>query len=73
MSYHKFLSEDGKDEYGSFEVFYMNERALRVYEWGSDYTPGWYWWACFPGCLPDGDAQGPYATEDEAIEAARNE
>jgi hypothetical protein len=32
---------------------------------------GWYWWACFPGCLPDGDPQGPYATEAEATEAAQ--
>lgn len=32
---------------------------------------GWYWWPCFPGCMPDSDASGPYATEDKAIEAAR--
>ena len=35
--------------------------------------PGWYWWACFPGCLPDGDPVGPFATEDEAIADAREE
>ena len=27
---------------------------------------GYYWWACFPGCLPDGDLSGPYATSAEA-------
>jgi hypothetical protein len=27
---------------------------------------GWYWWACFPGCLPDGEASGPFATEEAA-------
>ena len=34
---------------------------------------GWYWWACFPGCLPDGDGEpsGPFATEDDALEDAR--
>ena len=28
---------------------------------------GWYWQACFPGCLPDGDPCGPFATEADAI------
>ena len=32
---------------------------------------GWYHWPCFPGCLPDGEPTGPYATEAEAIEAAQ--
>jgi hypothetical protein len=35
---------------------------------------GWYWWACFPGCLPhvgnDGEPWGPFETEAEAIEDA---
>lgn len=21
---------------------------------------GWYWWTCFPGCLPEGDPHGPF-------------
>jgi hypothetical protein len=33
--------------------------------------PGWYWWSCFPGCLPDGDPSGPFATEAEALADAR--
>ncbi len=28
---------------------------------------GWYWWPCFPGCMPDGEANGPFATEAECI------
>ena len=31
---------------------------------------GWYWWACFPGCLPDGEPMGPFESEQAAIEAA---
>jgi hypothetical protein len=27
---------------------------------------GWFWWACFPGCLPDGPAIGPFKTFKEA-------
>lgn len=31
---------------------------------------GWFYWYCFPGCLPDSDAFGPYATRQEAIDAS---
>lgn len=31
------------------------------------YPEGWYWWSCQPGCLPDGDPSGPFATEAEAL------
>lgn len=34
---------------------------------------GWYYWPCFPGCLPDGDPVGPFATEAEALADAREE
>jgi hypothetical protein len=34
--------------------------------------PGWYWWACFPGCLPDGDPVGPFATKAEAVADAQD-
>jgi hypothetical protein len=80
MAYHHFKSEEGED-YGSFEVFYMDKQALLAAEWarvnentgtleptgeGQPFEPGWYWWACFPGCLPDGEAMGPFETEEEA-------
>jgi len=32
---------------------------------------GWYWWSCFPGCLPDGDAFGPFPSAAEALADAR--
>ena len=31
---------------------------------------GWYWQACFPGCLPDGDPMGPFPTEAACLEDA---
>ncbi len=34
--------------------------------------PAWYWWPCFPGCMPDGDPHGPFATEEEALEDAQD-
>lgn len=32
---------------------------------------GWYWFSCFPGCLPDSDPCGPFATEAEALADAQ--
>jgi hypothetical protein len=34
-------------------------------------TGGYFWWSCFPGCLPDGQPMGPFATADEALADAR--
>lgn len=34
--------------------------------------PGWYFWYCFPGCLPEGDPWGPHPTRQEAIDAAQD-
>lgn len=33
---------------------------------------GWYWQACFPGCLPDGEPMGPFDTEAEVIADAQD-
>jgi hypothetical protein len=35
------------------------------------YSEGWYYWTCFPGCLPDSAPEGPFASEDGAIADAR--
>lgn len=68
MSWHKFKSEDGEEEYGSFEVFYSNGSHGATAE---RHERGWYWWACFPGCLPEGPPMGPFASEQEAIDNAQ--
>jgi hypothetical protein len=48
------------------EIFYSSDVN------GTGFTePGWYWWACFPGCLPNSDPIGPFKTEAEALEDAR--
>tara|TARA_R110002110_G_scaffold399177_1_gene614946 strand:+ start:192 stop:437 length:246 start_codon:yes stop_codon:yes gene_type:complete len=45
--------------------------------WNEDtnepFEPGFYWWACMPGCLPDSDPHGPFASEQEAIDYAQEE
>ena len=52
------------------EVFYLEEGS------GGQDEPseaGWYYWFCFPGCLPEGDPWGPFETENDAIEACRED
>ena len=34
-------------------------------------APGWYWQACFQGCLLDGEPCGPFGSEAEALADAR--
>ena len=59
------------------EVFYLNEtqaiETLYGEEWVGklDDDSGWYWWACMPGYMPDGDPNGPFETEQEAIADAK--
>lgn len=57
----------------NIEVFYAAERELGDYEDGGPYPAGWYWHSCFPGCLPDGDATGPFDSEEAALADARDE
>lgn len=69
-----------QDQYAlpDVEVFYVSELEVNYnrenLDHADEYTvteAGWYWWSCFPGCLPDGEATGPFATEAEAIEDAQ--
>jgi hypothetical protein len=32
---------------------------------------GWFWWSCFPGCLPDSSPMGPYASHADALKDAQ--
>ncbi len=36
-------------------------------------TEGWYYCYCLPGCLPDSEPYGPYDTEQDAINAMRDD
>lgn len=31
----------------------------------------WWWWSCFPGCLPDSEPIGPFDSEADALADAR--
>lgn len=61
--YHSFCTDEGA-EYGSFEVFWYAGNE----EYGD--PCGWYWWTCYPGCLPDGDLHGPFVSSEAAYQDA---
>lgn len=68
------------DEYTlpNIETFYWSgedNKECQEFNCGDGHPtePGWYWWPCFPGCLPDSDPVGPFATEADALADAREE
>lgn len=82
--YHQFHAEETQEPYGSLEVFhatlfecngcgfqtFAKEGVCCEDERWNKVSEGWFWWACFPGCMPDGDFAGPFATSRQALEDA---
>lgn len=60
-----------------YEVFYRSLAENAADGWldedGAPYPEGWYWWSCQPGCLPDGDAIGPFESRADAIGDCRGD
>ena len=80
MAYHSFIDPSG-NAYGSFETFRITRENRDSWGdsgfWENDLGErsrilcGFYWQACFPGCLPDGEPMGPFRSEAAAIRNAR--
>lgn len=54
---------------GTLEVFHHPthyDLNLSLAEDEDLYEPGYYWWSCLPGCLPDSEAIGPFVSLVEA-------
>lgn len=79
--YHSFHAEETQESYGSLEIFWHKGGPLEESnppthdDWDCDDSEqcepaGWYWRSCFPGCLPDGDSFGPFASSRQALEDA---
>lgn len=60
-----------------FRLYSMNsrdrERMLDAIVQENGIEGGWFWQACFPGCLPDGEPFGPFKTRKEALADAREQ
>ena len=75
----QYYSDPSREDYPyalpDVEVFYAAEGELQRCDCCDDEPSGegWYWWTCFPGCLPDGAPEGPFATKAEAVRAMRDE
>ena len=52
------------------ECLYNRENADHANEY-TIFEPGYYYWYCFPGCLPDSEPIGPFNTEAKAVENMR--
>jgi len=50
------------------EAFYQNAGDHETDD-GEPCEAGWYYWICFPGCMPEGDGApcGPFSSEQAAI------
>lgn len=53
------------------EVFHADGTEAFPGPDGEALSIGFYWWACFPGCLPDGEPMGPFDTAEDAVEDAQ--
>lgn len=79
MSQHYSDPERESDPYSlpDVETFYRTRAENKEYGTldgdGKPMPKGWYYWFCFPGCMPEGDPMGPFATEEEALTAAQDD
>ena len=55
----------------NFCTCYACNREHEAHQQAQDLA-GWYYWPCFPGYLPDGEAAGPFESVAEAIQDARD-
>ncbi len=62
-------AEEGTWQDDIYRAKLAEDKYLEMNE-AAESLAGYYWWSCSPGCLPEGDASGPFDTEDEAIEDA---
>ena len=74
------LDEEMIDEYmrkHEFRLASMNSRTrdamfdAMIEENGI--TGGWFYWYCFPGCLPDSSPVGPFDSHADALKAAQDD
>lgn len=74
MAHHYSDPERAADDTAlpNVEVFYMAAGEGPATDDGEPSEAGWFWWPCFPGCLPDGEAYGPFASEAEALADAQD-
>jgi hypothetical protein len=61
--------EDDKWSLPDCEVFWSDDLES---DCGELLPPGWYYWWCLPGCMPDSDPFGPFDSAEDAIADCRD-
>ena len=46
-------------------------KHISLHPWKGSTKVCWWYWFCFPGCLPDSIVMGPFKTYDEALADAQ--
>ena len=54
------------------EVFHAEANDARFANDNTLVIAGYYYWYCFPGCLPDSEPYGPFSSKQAAIDDARD-
>jgi hypothetical protein len=74
------LDDDTVSEYlrtPAFRLATMNgrvrERMFDVMIAEQGITGGWFYWFCFPGCMPEGSPIGPFDSHALAVAAMRED
>jgi len=65
--FYQFEDAQTRERFGSFEIYEIEPGDAEV---RTGREAGFYWWACSPGCLPDGEPYGPFGDATEAYEDA---
>lgn len=53
--------------YADYGDLWENEDELFQNGYEEPNEPGYYYWFCLPGCMPDSDPIGPFETEEDAV------
>jgi hypothetical protein len=73
----ELIDEDTAQSYlKRFPLAHMNSRdrqaMIDAIVEGECLTGGWFYWYCFPGCMPDSEPCGPFDSYAAALEDARD-
>jgi hypothetical protein len=60
-----------EDSFGGFHCDACRDGSKGQGVVPAEILTGWFYWFCFPGCMPDSDPIGPFETEQLAIDDAR--
>ena len=67
--------ENDENALPNIEISFLGALTIQqeglTYEDGEPLEEGWYWQAGFPGCIPDGEPNGPFPAQADALANAR--